>query len=67
MSRRMGWVKCTDLRGEAVYLNVGAARMMTPLAPGLTRVTFRITEKEFVDVQETPEQLTSRASEFPSS
>ena len=35
------WIKCTTMFDEIVYLNMADARIITPLATGLSRVTFR--------------------------
>jgi hypothetical protein len=55
------WVKCTNMSNEEVYLNIAAAIMITPLATGLTRITFRQPEKDFVDVKESPAELLAGA------
>ena len=51
------WVKCTNMSNDEVYLNIAAAMMITPLATGLTRVTFRHAGKDFIDVKESPAAL----------
>jgi hypothetical protein len=50
------------MQGEEMYLNLGSATVMIALATGLTRVTFRIGENEFIDVKESPQELMSLKS-----
>jgi hypothetical protein len=52
------WVKCTDVSGRAVFLNLDHAISLVPLErTGLTRVAFIGSEKDTVEVKETPDHL----------
>jgi hypothetical protein len=55
------WIKCTNMFDGVIYLNIADAMMITPLATGLSRVTFRQAEKDFVDVKESPTDLIAAA------
>jgi len=55
------WIKCTNMFDDVIYLNITDAMMITPLATGLSRVTFRQAEKDFVDVKESPTDLIAAA------
>jgi hypothetical protein len=55
------WIKCTNMFDEVVYLNMSDAMMITPLATGLSRITFRQAEKDFVDVKESAADLINAA------
>ena len=55
------WIKCTNMFDEVIYLNIASAMMITPLATGLSRVTFRQIEKEFIDVKDSPADLIAAA------
>jgi|RhiMethySRZTD1v2_1073278.scaffolds.fasta_scaffold1150316_2 hypothetical protein len=55
------WIKCTTMFDEVVYLNMADARIISPLATGLSRVTFRQADKDFVDVKESATDLIAAA------
>jgi hypothetical protein len=58
------WVKCTDSQERTVFLNLDAATSMLPLErTGLTRITFIGSEKDAVEVKETPDYLIKHSAE----
>lgn len=57
------WVKCTDAQERVIFLNLDAAVSMVPLErTGLTRIAFIGTEKDTVEVKETPDHLIKTAN-----
>ena len=52
------WVKCMDVSDRAIFLNLDHAISIVPLErTGLTRVAFVGSEKDTVEVKETPDYL----------
>jgi hypothetical protein len=60
------WVKCTDVSGRTIFLNLDHAISIFPLErTGLTRVAFVGSEKDTVEVRETPDHLLKVAAASP--
>jgi hypothetical protein len=58
------WVKCTDVSDRTIFLNLDHAISIFPLErTGLTRVAFIGSEKDTVEVKETPVYLIKMAEE----
>jgi hypothetical protein len=50
------WVKCTDSKGEPIYVNLALAITIKATKKG-TRVAFLGDDEDYVDVKEPPEKL----------
>jgi hypothetical protein len=59
------WIKLTKLDGQPIYVNIEAAAWVVALGPVSSRLGFSGSQKDFVDVKETPDAILIQPSHHP--